>query len=61
MGIVKWFMNRYITYKIKSDKGVMGKIAAADQAAEKLKGSIADCERRGLYVDPELKKMVGMK
>ncbi len=61
MGIVKWFMNRYITYKIKSDKGVMGKIAAADQAAEKLKGSIADVESRGYKVDPEIKKLLGMK
>jgi hypothetical protein len=61
MGIVKWFMNRYITHKIKNDKEVMGKLAEADKAAEQLKGSIADCEKRGLYVDPEIKKMVGLK
>jgi hypothetical protein len=61
MGLIEWMFNKYLTKKIKNDSTIMGKIAAADQAAEDLKASIADCERRGLYVDPELKKMVGMK
>jgi restriction endonuclease S subunit len=60
-GIVKWFMNKYITNQIKNDKDVMAKITAADKAMDKLKDSISDVERRGLYVDPELKKMVGLK
>ena len=60
-GIIRWIFNKYLTNKIKGDSTIMGKIAAADKAMETLKDSIADVERRGLYVDPELKKMVGLK
>ena len=60
-GIVKWFFNKYLTNKIKGDSDIMSKLTAADKAMDKLKDSIADVERRGLYVDPELKKMVGLK
>jgi hypothetical protein len=61
MGLIGWMFNKFLTNKIKGDAGIMGKLAAADKAAEKLKGSIADCEKRGIYVDPEIKKMVGLK
>ena len=60
-GIVKWFFNKYLTNKIKNDSDIMSKLTAADKAMDKLKDSIADVERRGLYVDPELNKMVGLK
>jgi len=60
-GIVNWFMNKYITSKIKNDKDVMAKITAADKAMDTLKDSIADVERRGYTVDPEIKKLVGLK
>ncbi len=60
-GIIKWFMNKYLLNKIKNDKDVMDKITAADKAMDKLKDSISDVERRGLYVDPEIKKLVGLK
>jgi predicted RNase H-like nuclease len=60
-GIIKWFMNKYLLNKIKNDKDVMDKITAADKAMDKLKNSIADVENRGLYVDPEIKKLVGLK
>jgi hypothetical protein len=59
-GIVKWFMNKYIMNKIKNDKGVMDKITAADKAMDKLKDSIADVEKRGIEVAPEIKKLVGL-
>ena len=61
MGLIKWMFNKMLTSKIKGDGILMGKIAAADEAAEKLKKTIEDREKRGLYVAPELKKMVGMK
>jgi|LauGreDrversion4_2_1035121.scaffolds.fasta_scaffold348396_2 hypothetical protein len=60
-GIVKWFMNKYITNKIKNDKDVMAKITAADKAMDTLKDSIADVEKRGYTVDPEIKKLLGLK
>ncbi len=50
-----------MTAKIKNDPIIMGKLAAADKANEKLKESIADCERRGIEVAPEIKKLVGLK
>jgi hypothetical protein len=61
MGLIKWLFNRYMTAKIKNDPIIMGKLAAADKANEKLKESIADCERRGIEVAPEIKKLVGLK
>lgn len=60
-GIIKWFFNKYLTNKIKGDSTIMSKLAAADKAMDTLKDSIADVERRGLYVDPEIKKLVGLK
>lgn len=60
-GIIKWFFNKYLTSKIKNDSGIMGKIAAADKAMDTLKDSIADVESRGYKVDPEIKKLVGLK
>lgn len=59
-GIVKWLFNKLLTSKIKGDSSLMGKIAAADAAMEKLKNNIADREKDGLYVDPEIKKFVGL-
>jgi len=61
MGLIGWMFNKFLTNKIKGDAGIMGKLNEADKAAEELKGSIADCEKRGIYVDPEIKKMVGLK
>jgi hypothetical protein len=59
-GIVKWIFNKLLTSKIKGDSTLMGKIAAADAAMEKLKDNIAARERDGLYVAPEIKKLVGL-
>ena len=59
--MIKWIFNKLLTSKIKGNGSLMGKIAAADEAAEKLKNTIADREKRGLYVDPEIKKFVGLK
>ncbi len=61
MGLIGWMFNKFLTNKIKGDAGIMGKLAAADKAAEKLKGSISTVEKKGYKVDPELKKMVGLK
>jgi glutathione peroxidase-family protein len=60
-GIVKWIFNKYLTSKIKNDSDIMSKLTAADKAMDNLKDSIADVEKRGYKVDPELKKMVGLK
>jgi len=59
-GIVKWFFNKYLTNKIKGDSTIMGKLAAADKAMDNLKASIADVEKRGYEVAPEIKKLVGL-
>jgi len=59
-GIIKWIFNKMLTSKIKGDSTLMGKIAAADEAMEELKTIIASREKRGLYVAPEIKKMVGL-
>jgi hypothetical protein len=59
-GIIKWFFNKYLTSKIKDDSTIMSKIAAADKAMETLKNSIADVEKRGYKVEPEIKKLVGL-
>jgi|LauGreDrversion4_2_1035121.scaffolds.fasta_scaffold214917_2 glutathione peroxidase-family protein len=60
-GIIKWIFNKYLTSKIKNDSDIMSKLTAADKAMDNLKDSIADVEKRGYKVDPELKKMVGLK
>jgi hypothetical protein len=39
----------------------MAKITAADKAMDTLKDSIADVEKRGYTVDPEIKKLLGLK
>jgi hypothetical protein len=59
-GIIKWIFNKMLTSKIKGDSTLMGNIAAADAAMDKLKNTIADREKRGLYVAPEIKQMVGL-
>ena len=59
-GIIKWFFNKYLTNKIKGDSTIMSKLAAADKAMDKLKDSIADVEKRGIEVAPEIKKLVGL-
>jgi hypothetical protein len=61
MGIVQWIFNKLLTSKIKGDNTLLGKIAAADAAMEKLKNTIADREKDGLYVAPEFRKFVGLK
>jgi glutathione peroxidase-family protein len=60
-GIIKWMFNKYLTSKIKGDSGIMDKLTAADKAMDNLKNTIGDAEKRGIYVDPEIKKLVGLK
>jgi glutathione peroxidase-family protein len=60
-GVVKWFFNKYLTSKIKNDSDIMSKLTAADKAMDTLKNTIGDAEKRGIYVDPEIKKLVGLK